>query len=70
MTSTSIPAGVPSQPDAKSSNSQGLERIFGGISLKALEAFCRRMAIGMKSGVDLLRMLGLEVKTGSRRHRN
>ncbi len=69
MTSTSIPAGVPSQPDAKSSNSQGLERIFGGISLKALESFCRRMAIGTKSGVDLLRMLGLEAKTGSRRHR-
>ncbi len=69
MTSTTIPALVPSQPGGESSNSHGLERIFGGISLKALEAFCRRMAIGTKSGVDLLRMLGLEAKTGSQRHR-
>jgi len=69
MTSSSISAGVPNQLDAKSSNSSGLERIFGGISLKALEAFCRRMSTGLKSGVDLLRMLGIEAKTGSVRHR-
>ena len=46
-----------------------MERIFGGISLKTLEAFCRRMSVGLKSGVDLLRMLGLETKAGSARHR-
>jgi len=46
-----------------------MERIFGGISLKALEAYCRRMAMGLKSGVDLLRILSLEAKTGSTRHR-
>ena len=69
MTSTSIPADIPSQPDAKSSDFRNLERVFGGISLKALEAFCRRMAMGLKSGVDLLRILGLEAKTGTARHR-
>ena len=46
-----------------------MERVFGGISLKALEAFCRRMSMGLKSGVDLLRILGLETKTGTARHR-
>jgi type IV pilus assembly protein PilC len=69
MTSTSIPADKSSQPDPKSSNVRSMERVFGGISLKALEAFCRRMSIGLKSGVDLLRILGLETKTGTARHR-
>jgi type IV pilus assembly protein PilC len=69
MNSTTIPASVPSPGDTQSSNSRVFERIFGGISLKALEAFCRRMAMGLKSGVDLLRMLGIETKTGSVRHR-
>ena len=69
MTSTSIRASVPGQTDAKSTDSRILERIFGGISLKALEAFCRRMSMGLKSGVDLLRMLGIETNTGSARHR-
>ena len=69
MTSTSIPAVVPNKPMAKSSDFRSWERIFGGISLKELEAFCRRMSIGMKSGVDILRMLGIEAKTGTARHR-
>ncbi len=70
MTSTSIPAAVPSPGESKSSNARSLERIFGGISLKALEGFCRRMSMGLKSGVDLLRMLGIEAKTGNARHRD
>lgn len=69
MTSTSIPAKASSQPDDKSANVRSMERVFGGISLKALEAFCRRMSMGLKSGVDLLRILGLETKTGTARHR-
>ncbi len=69
MTSTSIPAADPSKTKSEPSNSRYLERVFGGISLKALEAFCRRMSMGLKSGVDLLRMLGIEAKTGSARHR-
>ncbi len=69
MTSSSIPAAVPIKPETRTSDSRVLERIFGGISLKALEAYCRRMAMGLKSGVDLLRMLGIEANTGSPRHR-
>lgn len=46
-----------------------MERIFGGISLKALEGFCRRLSIGLRSGVDLLRILETEAKVGSTRHR-
>ena len=69
MTTTSIPAALPSPFDAESGQSRSSERIFGGISLKALEAFCRRMSVGLKSGVDLLRILGLETKAGSARHR-
>ena len=70
MSSSSIPAKAPMQADAESTNARSSERIFGGISLKALEAFCRRMSMGLKSGVDLLRMLGIEAKTGSARHRD
>lgn len=46
-----------------------MERIFGGISLKTLEGFCRRLSIGMRSGVDLIRVLETEAKVGSSRHR-
>jgi type II secretory pathway component PulF len=49
--------------------SRFLERVLGGISLKVLEGFCRRMATGLKSGVDLLRLLDLESKAGPPRHR-
>ena len=70
MTSTSIPTTVSSETATKPSNARSLERVFGGISLKALEAFCRRMSMGLRSGVDLLRMLGIEAKTGSARHRS
>lgn len=45
------------------------ERIFGGISLKLLEGFCRRMSTGLRSGVDLLRLLDMEAKAGPARHR-
>ncbi len=46
-----------------------LERVFGGISLGMLEAFCGRMALGLRTGVDLIRILETEAKVGSSRHR-
>lgn len=69
MTTKSIPSAVPNPSDTELGKSRSSERIFGGISLKSLEAFCRRMSVGLKSGVDLLRILGLETKAGSARHR-
>lgn len=66
---SSIPAAVPSRGDSQPTNARTSERIFGGISLKTLEGFCRRMSVGLKSGVDLLRMLDMEAKTGTARHR-
>ncbi|MCR9295133.1 MAG: type II secretion system F family protein [bacterium] len=37
--------------------------------LKAASNFCRRMGIGLHSGVDILRLLETEAKTGDDRHR-
>ncbi len=56
-------------PGVEKTTSRGLEGILGGISLKSLEGFCRRMATGLRSGVDLLRLLDMESKAGSARHR-
>jgi type IV pilus assembly protein PilC len=61
-------------PNAKEatvpSNAKPMERILGGISLKTLEGFSRRMATGTRSGVDLLRLLDMETRVGNARHRN
>jgi len=50
-------------------NARGFEGLIGGISLKGIEGFCRRMSTGLHAGMDLLRLLGLEAKSGSTRHR-
>jgi len=72
MSASSKP--VPLAENAKeatvASNAKPSERIFGGISLKTLEGFSRRMATGTKSGVDLLKMLDMETRVGNARHRN
>ncbi|MFN7877227.1 MAG: type II secretion system F family protein [Pirellula sp.] len=59
------------QADETSSptNASTWESVFGGISLNQLESFCSRMATGLRSGVDVLRLLESESKHGSSRHR-
>lgn len=37
--------------------------------LGALAAYCRRMGIGLRAGVDILRLLDNETKSGDKRHR-
>ena len=71
MPSSSIPTSLSGKPvpSVEIRNSHGLEGILGGISLKALEAFCRRTSTGLRSGVDLLRLLEMETKCGNARHR-
>lgn len=39
------------------------------MKLTALAAFCRRMGIGLKAGVDILRVLESETKAGTAQHR-
>jgi type IV pilus assembly protein PilC len=55
--------------DVPESDSRFIESLLGGISLKGLEAFCRRMATGLRAGVDILRLLEMEARIGSERHR-
>jgi type IV pilus assembly protein PilC len=62
-----IPPPLPSQ--IASPRGKVLEKILGGGSLKVMEAFCRRMSTGLRSGVDLLRLLDMETKAGTARHR-
>jgi len=60
---------VASSNESGTENAKSLERIFGGASLKVLEAYCRRMSTGLRSGLDLLRLLDLETNAGTPRHR-
>ena len=39
------------------------------MKLKALAAFCRRMGTGLRSGVDILRLLEMETRMGTKQHR-
>jgi type II secretory pathway component PulF len=39
------------------------------MKLKAVAAFCRRMGVGLRAGVDILRLLESEQKSGDPRHR-
>ncbi|RMF42269.1 MAG: hypothetical protein D6753_07945 [Planctomycetota bacterium] len=39
------------------------------MKLKTAEAFCRRMGIGLRAGVDILKVLEAETRVGDRRHR-
>lgn len=56
--------------EANLENAKPLEAIFGGAPLKVLEAYCRRMSTGLRAGLDLLRLLDLETKAGTPRHRD
>lgn len=58
-----------SDTDLNNSNRSSIESVLGGISLNRLESFCSRMATGLKSGVDILRLLDSESKHGTSRHR-
>ncbi|MFO0012410.1 MAG: type II secretion system F family protein [Planctomycetota bacterium] len=51
-------------------NRRTLERIFGGASLKQVQNFCNRTAMGMHAGVDILRILETEAKVGSQRYKD
>ena len=53
-----------------STNSRSLERIFGGASLKEVQSFCNRSAMGFRAGVDILRILDTEAKVGSQRYKD
>jgi len=46
-----------------------LGNLFGQASLFTLESFCQRMGMGLKAGVDVLKMLDSEAKVGSERHK-
>lgn len=59
------PASLPG-----STNGRWIEGIVGGMSLKSLEAFCRRFATGLRSGIDVLKLLEMESRFGSARHRD
>ncbi len=39
------------------------------MKLKPLAAFCRRMGVGLRSGVDILRLLDMETRIGTQQHR-
>lgn len=40
------------------------------MKLKALARFCRRMAVSLRAGVDILRILESETKSGDKQHRD
>lgn len=60
---------APKRTIPTASNGKTVEAFLGGISLNALEAYCRRFATGLRAGVDILRLLENETKHGSARHR-
>lgn len=39
------------------------------MKLKPLAAFCRRMGVGLRSGVDILRLLEMESRMGTKQHK-
>lgn len=39
------------------------------MNLKTVAAFCRRMGVGLRSGIDILRLLEMETKMGTPHHR-
>ena len=39
------------------------------MKLRSLASFCRRMGVGLRAGVDILRVLETEARTGDQRHR-
>ena len=43
--------------------------LFGQMPLAKLEMFCRRLGMGLRAGVDLLKLLDTEARQGSSRHR-
>jgi type II secretory pathway component PulF len=46
-----------------------LDSLIGGASAGQLHQFCSRIGTGMRAGVDLLRLLDTEAKSGSARYR-
>ncbi len=39
------------------------------MNLKTVAAFCRRMGVGLRAGIDILRLLDMETKLGTKQHR-
>ncbi len=68
--SSSSASAAPKRTIPTASNAKASEAYLGGISLHRLEAYCRRFATGLRSGVDILRLLENETKHGSPRHRD
>ncbi|MEQ1826359.1 MAG: type II secretion system F family protein, partial [Pirellula sp.] len=68
-TSATTTVGAKPIPNIEQSNARAIEGLLGGIPLKSLEAFCRRMATGLRAGVDILRLLDMESRIGTVRHR-
>lgn len=69
-TSKSKPPKITPPPSSDPDNSRSLERILGGASLSQLHQFCNRISTGLHAGVDILRVLDLESKTGAVRYRD
>lgn len=65
---TPPPQRFSDNPD-KSQLAQTLERMFEGASLGQLQHFCSRLGTGLRSGLDVLRILDLEAKAGTQRYR-
>ena len=55
--------------DSQGLQARGLEKVFGGASLRQLHVFCDRLSTGLGAGVDILRLLETEAKVGSSRYR-
>lgn len=50
-------------------NRRIMEQIVGGASLKQVQSFCNRVALGLHAGVDILRILETEAKVGTPRYK-
>lgn len=51
-------------------NRRVMEQIVGGASLKQVQSFCNRVALGLHAGVDILRILETEAKVGITRYKD
>jgi type IV pilus assembly protein PilC len=51
-------------------NRRIMEQIVGGASLKQVQSFCNRVALGLHAGVDILRILETEAKVGTTRYKD
>lgn len=55
---------------AKKSKPSWLAELFGRASLLELERLCQRLGLGLKAGVDVIKLLDTEASRGSAKHRS